>query len=395
MPVKHSTDRILTTHVGSLPRPAEVLETLDQKESGGSYDRALWDERVRKAVAEAVRDQVEAGIDIITDGELGKNSFTLYVTQRLTGLTPNAVPMSSLIGAAGGRPPDRSPEELLRASGFSNVTRRQPGRTLGNMPVNDGPLGWKSREYEEDIARLKAALEGSDVAEVFMPAVAVGQLQFMIPTTYYTSEEDYLLALAEVMKDEYEAIVDAGFVLQIDSPDFVMMRLRQYLFTSWEDYRKSIERRVEALNHALRNVPEDRIRFHICWGNAPGPHHNDVPLKDVVDLMLKVKAQAYSVEAANPRHAHEWEVWENVKLPDGKILIPGVIDTVTSHVEHPELVAQRIAQYANIVGRENVIPAPDCGFGTFVGWNLVGDDVMWMKFGSLVQGAALASDRLW
>lgn len=389
--MKHSTDRILTTHVGSLPRPHEVIEILDQKESGQPYDRALWDERVRQAVADVVRKQVEAGIDIITDGELGKNSFTLYVTQRLSGLTPNAVPMMSLIGAAGGRPRERSPEELIRASGFS----RQTSRSLANMPVNDGPLGWKNREYQEDIARLKAAVEGCDMAEVFMPAVAVGQLQFMIPTTYYASEEEYLFALAEVMRDEYEAIVDAGFVLQIDSPDFVMMRLRQYLFTSWEDYRKSIGRRVEALNHALRNIPADRIRFHICWGNAPGPHHNDVPLKDVVDLMLGVKAQAYSVEAANPRHAHEWEVWENVKLPDGKILIPGVIDTATQHVEHPELVAQRIVQYANLVGRDNVIPAPDCGFGTFVGWNLVGDDVMWMKFDSLVRGSAIATSRLW
>lgn len=392
--MKHSIDRILTTHVGSLPRPKEVLEILDEKESGRPYDRALWDRRVDQAVADAVRKQVEAGIDVITDGELGKNSFTLYVTQRLSGLTPDSVPMASLIGAAGGRPAERSPEELFRGAGFS-TTGRQTSRTLGNMPVNDGPLGWKSREYEQDIARLKAAVEGVDVAEVFMPAVAVGQLQFMIPTTYYASDEDYLLALAEVMKDEYEAIVEAGLVLQIDSPDFVMMRLRQYLFTTWEDYRKSIELRVEALNHALRNIPEDRIRFHICWGNAPGPHHHDVPLKDVVDLMLKVKAQAYSVEAANPRHAHEWEVWADAGLPDGKILIPGVIDTVTQHVEHPELVAQRIVQYANLVGRENVIPAPDCGFGTFVGWNLVGDEVMWMKFESLVRGAAIASQRLW
>jgi 5-methyltetrahydropteroyltriglutamate--homocysteine methyltransferase len=367
-----------------------VLEVLSQKESGQPYDRALWEERVSQAVADAVHKQVEAGIDIVTDGELGKNSFTLYGTQRVDGLTPNAVPLMSLVGAAGGGPPARTPEERGRAAGFSTT-----GWRLLNTPVNDAPLGWKNREYEGDIARLKTAVDGCNVSEVFMPSVAVGQMQFMMPTTYYKSEEDYLLALAEVMQDEYEAIVNAGFVLQIDSPDFVMMRLRQYLYTNWEEYRRSIERRVEALNHALRNIPEDRIRFHICWGNVAGPHHNDVPLKDVVDLMLKVKAEAYSVEAANPRHAHEWEVWETVKVPDGKILMPGVIDTVTAHVEHPELVAQRIVQYANIVGRENVIPAPDCGFGTFVGLTSVGEDVMWMKFDSLVKGAEIASSRLW
>jgi 5-methyltetrahydropteroyltriglutamate--homocysteine methyltransferase len=388
--VQHSTDRILTTHVGSLPRPPDVLEVLSQKESSQAYDKALWDQRVSQAVTNSVHRQVEVGIDIVTDGELGKNSFTLYGTQRLNGLTPNAVPLASLVGAAGGGPPASSPEERGRAAGFSNT-----GWRLGNAPVNDGPLNWKNREYEQDIARLKAARQGCNIAEVFMPSVAVGQMQFMMPSTYYRSEDDYLLALAEVMQDEYEAIAHAGFVLQIDSPDFVMMRLRQYLYTTWEEYRTSIERRVEALNHALRNIPEDRIRFHICWGNIPGPHHNDVPLKDVVDLMLKVKAEAYSVEAANPRHAHEWEVWENVKLPDGKILIPGVIDTVTAHVEHPELVAQRIMQYANIVGRENVIAAPDCGFGTFVGLASVGEDVMWMKFESLVKGAEIASSRLW
>ena len=311
--MKRSTDRILTTHVGSLPRPPEMLEVLSQKESGQPFDRTLWDERVSHAVANAVHKQVAAGIDIVTDGELGKNSFTLYGTQRLNGLTPNAVSLASLVGAAGGGPPASSPEERIRAAGFSNT-----GWRLGKTPVNDGPLTWKHREYEEDIARLKAALDGCDVAEVFMPAVAVGQMQFMIPTTYYRSEEDYLLALAEVMKDEYEAIVNAGFVLQIDSPDFVMMRLRQYLYSSWEEYRKSIGRRVEALNHALRNIPEDRIRFHICWGNVPGPHHNDVPLKDVVDLMLKVKAQAYSVEAANPRHRTSGNYGRTSSFPTAK-----------------------------------------------------------------------------
>jgi len=219
---------------------------------------------------------------------------------------------------------------------------------------------------------------------------------FMVPTKHYSSDREYLYALADVLKEEYKAIADAGFVLQIDSPDFVMMRHRQYWNRSWEDYRKSIELRVEALNHALADVPEDRIRFHVCWGNFEGPHDNDIPLKDVIDLVFKVKAQAYSIEGANPRHAHEWRVFEDVKLPAGKILIPGVMDTVTSFVEHPELVAERIVRYAKLVGRENVIAAPDCGFGTFGGWEpRVHPEIMWAKFRAMVEGARIATAQLW
>lgn len=384
--MKRSTDRILTTHIGSLPRPADLWQMINARDRGEPYDAGVLRARLKSVVADVVRKQAEVGIDIPSDGEQSKASFTNYVRTRLSGLEGiNTEPYAG--------PPPAFPEYAAWQQ------KRGPnlGALLGTLPVNIGPLGWKDRsELETDIANFKSALDGLNFEEAFLPAVAVGQVHFMIPTKHYHSDHEYLYALADVLKDEYKAIVDAGFVLQIDSPDFVMMRNRQYWNKSWEEYRKSIELRVEALNHALSKVPEDRIRFHVCWGNFEGPHQDDVPLKDVVDLMLKVKAQTYSIEAANPRHAHEWQVWESVKLPEGKILIPGVIDTVTTFIEHPELVAQRIVRYAQIVGRENVIAAPDCGFGTFGGWEpRVHPEIMWAKFRSLVAGARLATEQLW
>jgi 5-methyltetrahydropteroyltriglutamate--homocysteine methyltransferase len=384
--LKRSTERILTTHIGSLPRPKDLWELIGAKDKGQPYDHTVLDERLKSAVATIVQKQVEVGIDIPSDGELSKASFTNYVRERLSGLEGiNTDPFPA--------PPSKFPghDEAMRARVPSLAAR------LGTLPVNIGPLSWKNRaELDTDIANFQDALKGLKFEEAFLPAVAVGQVFFMVPTKHYTSDREYLYALADVLKDEYKAIVDAGIVLQIDSPDFVMMRNRQYWNRSWADYRNSVELRVEALNHALTDVPEDRIRFHVCWGNFEGPHENDVPLKDVVDLVLKVKAQAYSIEGANPRHAHEWQVWEEVKFPKGKILIPGVIDTVTTFVEHPELVAQRIVAYARIIGRENLIAAPDCGFGTFGGWEpRVHPEVMWAKFEALVEGARLATKQLW
>jgi 5-methyltetrahydropteroyltriglutamate--homocysteine methyltransferase len=384
--MKRSTERILTTHVGSLPRPKDLWELIGAKDKDQPYDQAALGERLKSAVTAIVRKQAEVGIDIPSDGEFSKASFTNYVRERLSGL--EGINTEMFPG-----PPSKFPgyDEAMRMRGPNLAAR------LGTLPVNIGPLGWKNRaELDIDIANLKDALQGVKFEEAFMPAVAVGQVFFMVPTRHYASDREYLYALADVLKDEYRAIADAGLVLQIDSPDFVMMRHRQYWNRSWSDYRQSIELRVEALNHALADVPEDRIRFHVCWGNFEGPHENDIPLKDVVDLVLKVKAQAYSIEGANPRHAHEWRVWEDVKFPAGKILIPGVIDTVTTFVEHPELVAQRIVRYAQIVGRENVIAAPDCGFGTFGGWEpRVHPEVMWAKFGAMVEGARLATQQLW
>jgi 5-methyltetrahydropteroyltriglutamate--homocysteine methyltransferase len=387
--VQRSALRILTTHVGSLPRPADLQETLQLKDRGEPYDAPAFESRVRQAVGEVVRKQVDAGLDIVTDGELSKSNFTNYVKDRLSGLdavNPNPYP----------GPPPMFPEyaEWLR-------NRAQPGTPaavgLGVRPLNTQALGWKNfSEVERDLRNLQAALGGLEYVEAFMPAVAVGQVLFMIPSTYYSSDKAYLYDLADVLKREYKAIVDAGLLLQVDAPDVPMMRNRQLWNVPLADYRKHLALRLEALNHALQDIPEDRIRFHVCWGNIDAPHTDDVPLRDIVDLVLTVKAQAYSIEAANPRHAHEWEVWQDVQLPDGKILIPGVIDSVTTFVEHPRLVAQRILQYAAIVGRENVIAAPDCGFGTFSAWApRVHPEIMWAKFRSLVEGARIASDRLW
>jgi 5-methyltetrahydropteroyltriglutamate--homocysteine methyltransferase len=385
-PMKRSSQRILSTHIGSLPRPKALWELIDAKDRNQAYDESVLNTQLKSAVTAIVRRQVEVGIDIPSDGEQSKASFTNYVRERLTGL-------EGINTERYPEPPSKYPayDEAMRTRGPNLVAR------LGTMPLNTGPLSWKNRdELDTDIRNFKEALKGLTYEEAFMPSVAVGQVFFMVPTKYFSSDRDYLYALADMLRDEYKAITDAGLVLQVDSPDFVMMRNRQYWNRDWNDYRKSIELRVEALNHALQDVPEDRIRFHVCWGNFEGPHDNDVALKDVVDLVLRVKAEAYSLEGANPRHAHEWQVWEKVKFPAGKILIPGVIDTVTTFVEHPELVAQRIVQYANIVGRENVIAAPDCGFGTFGGWEpRVHPEIMWAKFGSLVEGARIATGKLW
>lgn len=384
--MKRSSARILTTHIGSLPRPKELWTHVGAKDRGQPYDQTELDRQLKKAVEGIVRKQIEVGIDIPSDGEFSKASFTNYVRERLSGLEG--------INTHGfAAPPPKFPghEEALRARGVDLAAG------LGTLPLNVGPIAWTDKtELETDIANLKSALKDHRYEEAFMPSVAVGQVFFMVPTQHYSSDREYLYALADALKHEYKAIIDAGLVLQLDSPDFVMMRNRQYWQRPWKEYRESIELRVEALNHALSEVPEDRIRFHVCWGNFEGPHDNDVPLKDVVDLVLKVKAQAYSLEGANPRHGHEWRVWEQVKFPEGKILIPGVIDTVTSFVEHPELVAERIVRCAKLVGRENVIAAPDCGFGTFGGWEpRVHPEVMWAKFEALVEGAAIATRQLW
>jgi 5-methyltetrahydropteroyltriglutamate--homocysteine methyltransferase len=404
--MKRSTDRILTTHVGSLPRPWDLQEMLQIKDRREPYDRDALAARVREAVNEAVRKQAEVGIDIVSDGEQGKSNFTNYVRDRLSGL--DGVATEPFPG-----PPDDFPEfaAAMQRFGGSGVGGAGLGGGLpvltaaGGMPpiatagrpLNDGPLGWKDRsDLDADIANLRAALQGLRYEEAFLPAVAVGQVRFMIDSTYYPSESAYLYALADTLKEEYEAIVAAGFIVQIDSPDVPMMRNRQLWNVPFEDYRRHLELRVEALNHALAGIPEDRIRFHVCWGNSYGTHHRDVPLRDIIDIVLKVKAQAYSIEAANPRHEHEWEVWQDVKLPEGKILIPGVIDSVNISIEPPELVAQRIVRYANLVGRENVIAAPDCGFGTFSAWvPRIHSEPLWEKFRALVRGAELATQRLW
>jgi len=389
--MKRSTNRILTSHVGSLARPADVLELLRLKSNGLPYDKNEFARAVRRGVDDVVKKQAEAGIDVVNDGELSKPMFADYVADRLTGFEGENTSPGRFVNAS--RRPEPFPE-------YAAWRDSQTGGllTLGVMqrrPKCIAPLAWKDRAYEADIANLRDAMSGLNVEEGFLPSPSPGIIAMRIPNEYYKTEEEYLYALAEVLSEEYKAIVDAGLVLQIDAPDAAMGWDRQH-YEAIDEFRAVTEQRTEALNHALREIPEEQVRFHICWGNNENPHTGDVELKDVVDIMLKVKAACYSVEAANPRHAHEWAVWQDVKLPEGKVLMPGVIDSVTSFVEHPDLVAQRILQYANVVGRENVIAGVDCGFGTGASANpRVHPELVWAKFRALSEGARRATARLW
>jgi 5-methyltetrahydropteroyltriglutamate--homocysteine methyltransferase len=356
---------------------------LQAKENGQPYDEKAFSERVRTAVAEIVREQVNAGIDIVSDGELGKPSFATYVKDRLKGFEGQ----------------NREPRIFADRAEFPewNALQGRPSGLMGPVrPSCIGPLGWKDKAaVHADIANFKAAVEDAKPEDAFIPSASLGIIAEIMVNEHYPTEEAYLYALADVMKDEYEAIADAGFVLQIDAPDAAMGRHSQFRDSTIQEFRKALALRIEALNHALARVPEEQVRFHVCWGNYEGPHNHDVPLSDIVDLVLKVRAGAYSIEASNPRHAHEWQVWEDTELPDGKALIPGVIDSKTNVIEHPEVVAQRIVQYARLVGRESVIAGTDCGFGTAAGRDRVHPTIMWAKFRAMAEGAQLATKRLW
>ena len=387
--MKHSTERILTSHVGSLVRPPDLVAMLADKFNGKPYDEAAFRARVQSAVAESVHAQAEAGIDIVTDGELSKPQFSDYVADRIAGFE----------GANTG---PRFVNPNRRQDPFPGFTKWRDSQAnpvqLGVMerrPLCIAPLSWRDRAYETDIANLKAALAGVSVEEAFMPSPSPGIIAMRIPNAYYKSEEEYTYALAGVLKDEYEAIAAAGFILQIDAPDAAMAWDRQH-FETIEEFRATTQMRTEALNHALAGIPEERVRFHVCWGNNESPHTGDVGLRDIVDIVLRVKAQCYSIEAANPRHGHEWKVWQDVKLPDGKMLMPGVIDSLTNFVEHPEYVSDRIVRYAELVGRENVIAGVDCGFGTGASASpRIHPEIVDAKFRALAEGARLASRELW
>ena len=387
--MKRSTDRILTTHVGSLVRPPGLVELMRAKESGQPYDQQELATRVRNSVQEVVHKQVEVGVDIISDGEYGKPSFSGYVNERLSGFErrprdPNESPLLNW-----GR--DR---QLFRE--FYEEYDRATGSASGYPVVCTGPIAYQGQAaVQSDIATFKAALAGVNPEEAFIPAVAPGTIELQRRNTYYPTDEAYLFAIAEAMREEYRAIVDAGFVLQLDDPRVVTQYGMPDPAPSIADYRKFAELRVEAINHALAGIPSDRVRYHLCWGSWHGPHVTDVPLQDIVDIVLRVHADAYSVEAANPRHEHEWQVWEDVKLPDGKILIPGVVAHTTNLVEHPELIAWRLTTYARLVGRENVIAGTDCGFSQGAFTPRVHHSIMWAKLQALAEGAALATKRLW
>ena len=379
--MKDSSDRILTTHAGSLARPAQLREMLAARDEHRSYDVVAFEASVRGAVAEVVRQQVAVGLDVVNDGEQSKRNFTSYARERLGGIEERPLkagerPLAMIYG----RDAAEFPEYFAGR-----------GNLAGREAVCVGPLTYVGADaVRTDVANFRAALAGVDVTEAFLPAVAPGTIEHWLRNEHYGSDEAYLAAIADAMKPEYDAIVEAGFLLQIDDPD---------LADAWQihpqmsvaEYRKFAALRIEALNHALRDIAPERVRFHMCWGSYHGPHKYDLPLRDFVDLILGVRVQGYSIEASNPRHDHEWRVWEDVRLPEGKILIPGVVGHASDFVEHPELVAERLVKYARLVGRERVIAGTDCGLGPRVGH----PKIAWAKFEALVEGARLATRELW
>jgi 5-methyltetrahydropteroyltriglutamate--homocysteine methyltransferase len=389
-----STARILTTHCGSLPRPPELIAPLRAKDAGNPYDREELVAAVRRSVSEVVKKQIKLGIDIVDDGEHSKSSFSTYARGRIGGLT------------ATGKPPERYAISSRDELAFPEVYREMRvmfgarassgGKSHGmNALVCTGPITYIGQEaVKTDIANLKRALGDKPAIEGFITAISPTNLEMYFANQYYRSDEEYLAALADALNEEYRAIVDAGFVVQLDDPRLITHYNRSPAMTL-EENRKFIALRVEAVNHSLRGIPEERVRFHTCYSVNVAPRVHDLELRHYVDLMLKIKAQAYSIEGANPRHEHEWQVWTEVKLPPGKILIPGVVSHCVYQVEHPDLVAQRIERYASVVGRENVIASNDCGFATSAAGDEVHPDVAWAKLAALSEGARLASQRLW
>ena len=381
--MKRSSTRILTTHTGSLPRSPELQDLLRQREEQRDFDEGVFRSSVRDAVAGIVTRQQATGIDVVNDGEQGRSQYATYVKERLTGFE--------------GERQVRSRPRLDDAD-FPDFAATQTSMSSRNMPqpACTGPIAWKDwPAVERDIANLKQASSGQSVEEVFMTAASPGVIANFLPNEYYPTEEAYLYALAEVMKHEYDAIAAAGLILQIDCPDLAMTRVSQFSHLSVEEFRKIAELHVEVINYALRDIDPERMRLHVCWGNTEGPHHHDVPLSDIVELVLRARPLGLSIEGANPRHGHEWKVWEEVRLPEGKVLIPGVLDTTTNFIEHPELIALRILSYARAVGRENVMAGSDCGFGTSAWGRKVETNIAWAKLASMVEGARLASQELW
>ena len=383
--MKRSSERILTTHAGSLPRPRDLLDMVRARARGERIDEEAYRTRLRLAVGEIVRKQANLGIDVVDDGEFGKPSFVTYVRDRLNGLTRLEGERQS--------PWLRSRE----AMSFPDFYRAQMGAVNARQALMacTGPLSYRGHaELKSDLDNLKAALAGVAVAEVFVPSISPSNIEDWHRNEYYKSPEEYLYAIADAMREEYKAIVDAGFLVQIDDPQLVT-HFNVNPTATIEQCRKWAQMHVEALNHALRGIPRDKVRYHTCYGINMGPRVHDMEAKDILDIVLKINAGAFSFEAANPRHEHEWTVWAQAKIPDGAVLIPGVISHSTILVEHPELIAQRIARYAKIVGRERVIAGSDCGFATFAGSDEVHESIVWAKFDALAKGARLASKDLW
>jgi 5-methyltetrahydropteroyltriglutamate--homocysteine methyltransferase len=377
-----STDRFLTTHTGSLPRPDDLIRAMYAKEEGVPVEPAALAARVRDAVAEVVKKQTTAGIDIVNDGEMSKPSYATYVKDRLAGF-----------GGAG------NTFVYQDLADYPNLAKRvfgDPGRSRRKTPACNAAISVReAHAAKTDVDNLKAALKAVGHSEAFMSAASPGVIALFFRNEHYPTHEKYLYAIADAMRREYETVAAAGFTLQIDCPDLAMGRHIQFADLSVADFKKRAAQNIEVLNHALAAIRPERLRLHLCWGNYEGPHHHDVPLADIIELIFAARPQAISFEAANPRHGHEWTVFERVKLPPGKVLIPGVIESKSNFIEHPELIAQRIARYARLVGRENVIAGSDCGYGTWVGQAAVDPDVVWAKLTALSEGARIASREFW
>ncbi len=376
--MKRSLDRVLVTHTGSLPRPADLLPLLLAADAGEAVDELALELRVRSAVAEAVALQVEAGIDIVSDGEMGKVGFVNYLSRRLEGF--------------GGASPTFRPADL---ADYPELGDRRAG-PRPNRPACNGPVTYRdTRAPARDARTLREAASSHAVAEMFIASASPATVAQVMGNEHYKTRRDYLYALAGALRHEYRTIVESGVILQVDCPDLAMGRHVDFADASIDAFRKVLAENVEVLNHALVGLPADRIRVHVCWGNYLGPHHRDVAFADIVDLVLAIHGGAFSIEAANPRHAHEWAVFETTRLPDGALLIPGVIDSKTNYIEHPALVAERLVRFARLVGRENVMAGTDCGFGTFATTAMVEPRIAYAKLAALAEGARQATRVLW
>ena len=376
-----SGGRIPTTHVGSLPRPQEVVDVVFAQDRGENVDPAEFDRVIGEAVRDRVRHQVEAGIDFVSDGEMSKIGYATYIRHRLSGFEVGDVPRAT-------------PADLDAYPRFRDRLAKEGGSARYLRPICRGPITYEHREpVQRDLARLNAAIENQPVAGAFMNAPSPGIIALFQPNEYYDTLDEYLEAIGEAMKDEYEAIVAAGVLLQIDAPDLAMGRHIMYRDRSDEEFVASVERHVEAINRALRDIPADSVRMHLCWGNYEGPHHLDIALEKIIHVILRAKPATVLFEAANPRHAHEWAVWREASIPQDKILAPGVLDSTTNYIEHPELVAQRILAFTDIVGPERVLAGTDCGFGTWAGFGAIDPDICWAKLRSLAEGARIATER--
>lgn len=376
-------DRILTTHTGSLPRPDDLIRIMWAKGDGIPVDEQALAERVASAVQEMVERQAAAGISIVNDGEMSKPSYATYVKDRLHGFGGESV-QNYFFG------------DLVDYPRSAEIVAANPGRRKRSAPACNAPISVKDTEAAAlDMVNLSNSAEDADVAGIFSSAASPGVVTIFFGNEYYKSDEEYVFAVAEAMRHEYEAIAAAGAYVQLDCPDLAMGRHSAYADMDLEQYRKRVAMNIEALNHAVRNIPEERLRMHLCWGNYPGPHHCDVAMGEIIDLVWKAKPRTILFEAANPRHAHEWTLFETVQVPDDKILCPGCIEPQSNYIEHPELVAQRIERYARLVGRDRVMAGVDCGFSVHVGMQGIDPDVAWGKLASLAEGAAIATDRLW